>query len=183
MTNPIAQLSELRQQHLTQSNGAPLVSSGPSSTSTPTWNSFHLLYGKACSLLNCKPNKRFLSLLQSEDLTHLDALDFSRDFLGSSGSMAVAVVCSSLPSLRMLNFSGVGLDNEGCIFLLDCFLHHSALEVLDISNNDLSFAAGQSIKAFTKKRERLQARAVSIRASNTLIPSSTLALLQRVSER
>lgn len=185
--NPTAQLAELRQQHLAvQSNetSSPSGSTGSSTaTSTATSNPFHLLYGKSCSLLNCKPNKRFQSLVEAENFSTWESLDFSGDFLGSSGSMAVAVVCSSIPSLRKLSFAGVGLDNEACTFLLDCFLHHSALELLDISNNDLSFSAGHAIKAFLKKRERLNLRAVTLRASNTLIPSPTLAIIQQMTDR
>ena len=88
--------------------------------------------------------------------TTLKHLSIRETHLSSQSVRCLAVVIQSQSLLTELVLADAGLSDETFDILCSCLCHHGKLEVLDITNNNLTFASVSSIIDLLKHLKALQ---------------------------
>lgn len=128
-------------------------------------------YEGTCQKLKSKPNSHVCSLLK-EDFNHFaneEVLDFSDNFLGEKGFIALLPLINSNTKFSTLNAAANGLRNEAVSHLVDMLLRpkHADRQIsLNLSRNPISATGFQALAVLAARHPTV----MEIDVSRTQIP-------------
>eukprot|EP01065_Artemidia_motanka_P027255 TRINITY_DN32479_c0_g1_i1.p1 TRINITY_DN32479_c0_g1~~TRINITY_DN32479_c0_g1_i1.p1 ORF type:complete len:1244 (+),score=395.23 TRINITY_DN32479_c0_g1_i1:73-3804(+) len=110
-------------------------------------------YKRSCSQWGVRPNTTLVRFLEAENGGGTSVLDFSCNFIGQKGVLALCSTVARLGALHTLNLSRNGLRNECLPELLHSVPH---VTVLDLSGNEYLTDARRLLTFARRKRTRVR---------------------------
>lgn len=116
------------------------------------------LYCCACEIANTRTNTVILSYLMqldaSPDLCPSE-LDFSQNYLGNPGAIALIETVKGMRWVRSLNLQNTGLGEAAIIVLCDVAKSHSHLEHINIRGNEVFASSGRRLTELLHRQPRI----------------------------
>eukprot|EP00755_Sulcionema_specki_P020411 Sspe_Gene.71878::Locus_42706_Transcript_1_1_Confidence_1.000_Length_1967::g.71878::m.71878 len=119
------------------------------------------MYLRSCWEWKTKPNSMVMDLLPAHSITAISVLDFTDNYIGHKGVMALCPVIARLACLSILRLRGNGLRNE-CLPLL--FRSAKHVNYIDLSSNDYITDYRQVLKFV--KDDRTRTRQIDLRGTS-----------------
>lgn len=132
---------------------SPRRSNAPLNTSI----NFLEIYSEACKEFDITPNRQIIKQLKFgiREFCPSGVLDFSKNFIGDRGLLAVLRLLEQLPHCHTLLLPQNGIRNTGVTALVTVAKIHPSLMHINLSNNPLSLNAALSILDLVRSNQRI----------------------------
>jgi hypothetical protein len=123
----------------------------------PKGKSLREVYEETCANLKVRPNSTFEEMLPDKpgQVLNTDTLDFSRNYVGDRGMLAVLEIVQRSPQLKRLVVTENGLRNAAIKAIVTVVVKHPGISSLDVSDNYISEGAGKVLEVLLKENPRI----------------------------
>eukprot|EP01065_Artemidia_motanka_P041812 TRINITY_DN5474_c0_g1_i2.p1 TRINITY_DN5474_c0_g1~~TRINITY_DN5474_c0_g1_i2.p1 ORF type:complete len:569 (+),score=226.77 TRINITY_DN5474_c0_g1_i2:50-1708(+) len=129
-------------------------------------------YVQKCLALGVKTNTAVVQKIDTGMISdETEHLDMRNNYVGAKGLIAILeMIQEGCPNVLTLNLAGNSVNNTVIDLLVEVAAAHPKLEAIDLSDNPLSYKAGQALLSLAKKNSRIK----SIELVNTKIQEGIL---------